>query len=151
MFELLIALFTAGGATGFGSILKIGGGLIDSYNHKREIKAETRLRHEARKAGHDVNFQKEVMSNEYALHTRRMLALNGMRTLSFITIFSTIFCDIELTTFAREAGSIKVLFLFEYPIEAQIVTITLGHIALVAATVIYPMIIGFYFTPGGRR
>jgi hypothetical protein len=29
--------------------------------------------------------------------------------------------------------------------------VTTGHIALFEATVVLPLIIGFYFTPGGRR
>jgi hypothetical protein len=31
------------------------------------------------------------------------------------------------------------------------VTLTLGHIALVSMIVNFPMVLGFYFTPGGGK
>jgi hypothetical protein len=153
MVELFLALFTAGGSAGFGSILKIGGGFLDSLNRKREIQAERKFLKEARDHEGAIAFQQTLQgSDNYSKHTRRLVAIIGMLTLSTLSLWSAFAPELQLTTFGREAGNLSILFgLFNYPVQATSITITLGHIALVNGTVVYPMIIGFYFTPGGRR
>ena len=153
MLELILGMFTAGGSAGFGSMLKIVGGFLDSMNRAREVKAEAEFLREGVEHDQAIEFQKTLMGTDnYARGTRRIVAVIGMLTLSFITIFSTIFPELQLITFAREAGDWSFLFgAISIPLEAKTVEISLGHIAVVAATVVYPMIIGFYFTPGGRK
>ena len=83
-----------------------------------------------------------------------MLALIGMFTLSFITCITTIFPSVPLvsTTNITGEGRREFLFgLFSFPAEQAPLVVTTGHIALFEATVVLPLIIGFYFTPGGRR
>jgi hypothetical protein len=153
MIELLIGLLTAGGSAGFGSFLKIAGGIFDSWNKARETKAEAEFLREAREHEQSLEFQRTLMGTDnYSKHTRRVLAVIGMSTLSILTIWCAFVPELPLVTFAREAGDGSILFgLIKYPISAKTVTVTLGHIALVAGTVVYPMIVGFYFTPGGRK
>ena len=153
MIELLIGLMTAGGSAGFGSLLKIGGSLFDSWNRARELQAESSFLREVKNHENSIEFQKAIMGNDgYAKHTRRLLALIGMSTLSALTLWCAYIPELPLVTFSRESGNGSFLFgLISYPISAKTIEITLGHIALVSGTVVYPMIVGFYFTPGGRR
>jgi len=153
MIELLIGLLTAGGSAGFGSFLKIAGGIFDSINRAREVKAEAEFLREAKANEQAIEFQKLLNGTDnYSKHTRRILALIGMSTLSALTLWCAVFPTIPLVTFAREAGDLNLLFgIISFPVAAKTITVTLGHIALVAGTVVYPMIVGFYFTPGGRK
>jgi hypothetical protein len=151
MIELLIGLMTAGGSAGFGSILKIIGAWRDSVNKQKELDAQIEMQRRAKEQGYEIDFQ-GMFSDSYSKTTRRLLALIGMVTLSIISIWCCVFPELVLTTFSRESGSINLLFgAFSYPVTAKTTQVTLGHIALVTSTVVYPMIVGFYFTPGGRR
>jgi hypothetical protein len=71
-----------------------------------------------------------------------------------ISILCTLYPNIELITFVppEQAREIKVLWgLFSMPLDAGVTTaITTGHISLVSITTL-GAIIGFYFTPGGKR
>ena len=56
------------------------------------------------------------------------------------------------TTNITGEGRKEFLFgLLSFPAEQAPLVVTTGHIALFEATVVLPLIIGFYFTPGGRR
>ena len=151
MIELITTLITAGGSAGFGSLLKVFGGLFDSLNKTRELKAEIELARRAKEMGYEIELQK-MHNDPYSRTTRRLLALIGMSTLSILTLWCAFVPEIPLVTLAREAGEGSLLFgLITYPVSGQTLTVTLGHIALVSGTVVLPMIVGFYFTPGGRK
>jgi hypothetical protein len=77
-----------------------------------------------------------------------------MLNFATISIICTIWPNVDLVTFVppEQAREIKVLWgLFSMPLDAGVTTsITTGHIALVSITTL-GAIIGFYFTPGGKR
>jgi len=151
MIELLIGLMTAGGSAGFGSILKMIGGAIASSQEAKMLREEKELIREIEKYDQAIEFQKQIMSDNYTKHSRRLIGVIGMLSLSFISIWCCIFPELILTTFSRDSGSFDLLFgAISYPVTAKTTQITLGHIALVTSTVVYPMIVGFYFTPSGR-
>ncbi len=83
-----------------------------------------------------------------------MLALIGMGTLSFITCITSIYPSVPLVTISNITGEGRNEFLFgllSFQAAQAPMVVTTGHIALFQATVVLPMIVGFYFTPGGRR
>ena len=46
----------------------------------------------------------------------------------------------------------EILFgLLSFPSEQANLVVTTGHLCLFQTSVVLPMIVGFYFTPGGRR
>ena len=62
--------------------------------------------------------------------------------------------DVNRQGFSTKTSEGKKEFLFgllSFPAEQAPLVVTTGHIALFEATVVLPLIIGFYFTPGGRR
>lgn len=153
MLELLL---TAGGSAGFGSLLKIIGGFFDSINAARESREQRELARDLQNHENAIEFQKALLGSDgkYVRATRRLLALIGMCTLSALTLWSAVFPELQLVTIPAggEGAATEILFgLFSFPHSTETVSITLGHIAVVAGTVVYPMIIGFYFTPGGRK
>lgn len=153
--SVLLALITAGGSAGFGSILKMVGGFIASTQEAKIKREEKETLRELKDNEHALEFQKLLLGNEadsaYVRNTRRVLGIIGMSTLSLLTLWSAVFPELSLTTFSREEGNLSILWGFiDYPVSAKTVEITLGHIAVVAGTVVYPMIVGFYFTPSGR-
>ena len=154
MFELLTLLLTGGGAAAMGSILK---GVFGAITDARQQKYEMEMARECRNNEFALQFQASLNSGPggaFTRATRRMLALIGMFTLSFITCITTIFPSVPLvsTTNITGEGRREFLFgLFSFPAEQAPLVVTTGHIALFEATVGLPLIIGFYFTPGGRR
>jgi len=158
MIELIIAVFTGGGAMGLGSIIKIGAGFLDAKAANSEIKAKQELLREARDAETAKIFQDSLTGNTegglFSRHTRRMLALIGVCTLSICTIHCTLFpADpfITLPSLASGEGlrTIDLLF-FSIPLSNDPIQLTLGHLAA-SNYIALNMILGFYFTPGGRR
>ena len=154
MFELLTLFLTGGGSAAMGSILK---GVFGAVTDARQQKYEMEMARECRNNEFALQFQASLNSGPggaFTRATRRMLALIGMFTLSFITCITTIFPSVPLvsTTNVTGEGRREFLFgLFSFPAEQAPLVVTTGHIALFEATVVLPLIIGFYFTPGGRR
>ena len=85
MFELLTLFLTGGGSAAMGSILKgVFGMLTDSRQQKYEIE----MAREARNNEFAIKFQESLNSGDggaFTRATRRMLALIGMGTISFVT------------------------------------------------------------------
>jgi len=154
MFELLTLFLTGGGSAAMGSILK---GVFGAITDARQQKYEMEMARECRNNQFAVQFQASLNTGPggaFTRATRRMLALIGMCTLSFITCITTIYPSVPLvsTTNITGEGRREFLFgLFSFPAEQAPLVVTTGHIALFEATVVLPLIIGFYFTPGGRR
>ena len=154
MFELLTRFLTGGGSAAMGSSLK---GVFGAITDARQQKYEMEMARECRNNEFALQFQASLGSGPggaFTRATRRMLALIGMFTLSFITCITPIFPSVPLvsTTNITGEGRREFLFgLFSFPAEQAPLVVTTGHIALFEATVVLPLIIGFYFTPGGRR
>jgi hypothetical protein len=161
MFGLVTMLLSTLGATGMGSMLKILGGFIQSASDAKEQKAKRELARDLAMSNSDIKFQQTVFGNAqdkdtnlFTRATRRLIALIGMCNFATISILCTLYPNIELITFVppEQAREIKVLWgLFSMPLDAGVTTaITTGHISLVSITTL-GAIIGFYFTPGGKR
>ena len=154
MFELLTLFLTGGGSAAMGSILK---GVFGAITDARQQKYEMEMASECRNNEFALQFQATLNSGPggaFTRATRRMLALIGMFTLSFITCITTIYPSVPLISITNITGEGKKEFLFgllSFPAEQAPLVVTTGHIALFEATVVLPLIIGFYFTPGGRR
>jgi len=149
------------GATGMGSMLKIIGGFIQSASEEREAKAKRELARDMAMANSNAAFQKAVFgeatdkeSSLFTRATRRLIALIGMLNFATISILCTIYPGIDLVTFVppEQFKEVNILWgLFKMPLDSGVTTsITTGHIALVSITTL-GAIIGFYFTPGGKR
>ena len=154
MFELLTLFLTGGGSAAMGSILK---GVFGAITDARQQKYEMEMARECRNNEFALKFQATLNSGPggaFTRATRRMLALIGMFTLSFITCITTLFPSVPLVSITNITGEGKkefLLGLISFPAEQAPLVVTTGHIALFEATVVLPLIIGFYFTPGGRR
>ena len=154
MFELLALFLTAGGSAAMGSILK---GVFGAMTDSRQQKYEMEMAREARNNEFAIEYQKALNSGPggaFTRATRRMLALIGMSTLAFITCITTVYPSVPLISTTNITGEGRKEFLFgllSFPAEQAPLVVTTGHIALFQATVVLPMIVGFYFTPGGRR
>lgn len=154
MFELLTLFLTGGGSAAMGSVLK---GVFGMMSDSRQQKFEIEMAREARNNEYALKFQESLNSGEggaFTRATRRMLALIGMGTLSFITCITALYPSVPLTTFSNITGEGRNELLFgliSFQAAQAPMVVTTGHIALFQATVVLPMIVGFYFTPGGRR
>jgi len=154
MFELLTLFLTGGGSAAMGSVLK---GVFGMLSDSRQQKFEIEMAREARNNEFAIKFQQSLNSGEggaFTRATRRMLALIGMGTLSFITCITSIYPSVPLVTISNITGEGRNEFLFgllSFQAAQAPMVVTTGHIALFQATVVLPMIVGFYFTPGGRR
>ena len=154
MFELLTLFLTGGGSAAMGSILKgVFGAITDSRQHKYELE----MAREARNNEYAIKFQEAINSGDggaFLRATRRMLALIGMSTLSFTTCLTAIYPSVPILSTTNLTGEGRKEFLFgliSFPAEQTSMVITTGHICLFQCSVVLPMIVGFYFTPGGRR
>ena len=154
MFELLTLFLTGGGSAAMGSVLK---GVFGMLSDSRQQKFEIEMARETRNNEYAIQFQQSLNSGEggaFTRATRRMLALIGMGTLSFITCVTAIYPSVPLVTISNITGEGRNEFLFgllSFQAAQAPMVVTTGHIALFQATVVLPMIVGFYFTPGGRR
>ena len=154
MFELLTLFLTGGGSAAMGSILK---GVFGAMTDSRQQKYEMEMAREARNNEFAIEYQKSLNTGPggaFTRATRRMLALIGMSTLAFITCITTVYPSVPLISTTNITGEGRREFLFgllSFPAEQAPLVVTTGHIALFQATVVLPMIVGFYFTPGGRR
>jgi len=161
MFGLVTMLLSTLGATGMGSILKILGGLIQSWSDEREAKAKREMARDLAMANTNAQFQKAVFgeatdkeSSLFTRATRRLIALIGMLNFATISILCTLYPSVELVTFTppENKESLSILWgLVKMPSGADVTTaITTGHISLVSIATL-GAIVGFYFTPGGKR
>ena len=154
MFELLALFLTGGGSAAMGSILK---GVFGAMTDSRQQKYEMEMAREARNNEFAIEYQKSLNTGPggaFTRATRRMLALIGMSTLAFITFITTVYPSVPLISTTNITGEGRREFLFgllSFPAEQAPLVVTTGHIALFQATVVLPMIVGLYFTPGGRR
>jgi len=161
MFGLITMLLTTLGATGMGSMLKIVAGTIQSINDGREAKAKRELARDLAMSSQDIKFQQAVFGNGgdpaaslFTRATRRIIALIGMLNFATISILCTIWPGVELVTFTppENKEALSILWgLVKMPSGADVTTaITTGHISLVSIATL-GAIVGFYFTPGGKR
>ena len=153
MFELLTLFLTGGGSAAMGSILK---GVFGAITDARQQKYEMEMARECRNNQFAIQFQQSLNSGPggaFSRATRRMLALIGMCTFSFVTCITTVYPSVPLLTTTNITGEGKREFLFgliSFPAEQAPMVVTTGSISLFSCSVVLPMIIGFYFTPGGR-
>jgi len=161
MFGLITMLLSTLGATGMGSALKIVGGLVQSFNDAREKKAERELARDLAISGQAIDFQKatfgepDAATAKFTRATRRFIALMGMFNFFVISVLCTLWPDVELITFTPPEQKEIYTFLWGFiKVPAGDVgpttAITTGHITLVSITTL-GAIIGFYFTPGGKK
>jgi len=154
MFELITMFITAGGSSAMGSILK---GVFGTISDSKQQKYDLEMAREARNNDFVIKYQEALNSGDggaYTRHTRRLLALIGMCTLSATTILCTIYPSVPILTSSNIGGEGTKSFLFgliTFPVEQTPVVVTTGHASLFAISCVYPLIIGFYFTPAGRR
>jgi hypothetical protein len=154
MFELVTMFFTAGGSAALGSVLKgVFGGISDS----RQQKFELELAREARGNEFALKFQEQLNSGEGGMFTRvtrRLLSLILCGTLSAVVILCTLFPSAEIITLTNPTGEggAEILFgLITFPVKQSPIMVTTGSLASYFVIVLAPMVLGFYFTPGGRR
>ena len=160
MFGLITMLLSTLGATGMGSTLKIIAGIFDRIGAAKEPKEKREILREMDLRKADVEFQKAVFgeanndNSAFTGGTRRLIALIGMLNFFVISVLCTIWPSVELLTFVPRENKDYFSFLFgliKIPMGTEtVVAITTGHIALIAITML-GAIIGFYFTPGGRK
>lgn len=160
MFGLITMLLTTLGATGMGSMLKIVGGVFSGISEAKEMSARRELIRDLQLKGADLEFQKAVFgevnadTSAFTRGTRRLIALIGMCNFAVISILCTLYPGVELITFTppENKESVSILWgLIKFPSGADITTaITTGHISLVSIATL-GAIVGFYFTPGGKR
>ena len=154
MTALLTLFLTGGGAAVLGSLLKgIFGAIVDSREHRYQLE----MAREVRTNEMALEFQQilnDPRDGKFTRATRRMLAVIGMSTLSFITCITAIYPSVPLLTHTNASGEGRNSFLWgliDLQVSQTPMVLTTGHIALFQATIVLPMIVGFYFTPGGRR
>ena len=159
MFGLITMLLSTLGATGMGSMLKIVAGIVDRVGAAKESREKRDLIREMQLREADIKFQESVFggtdeSSIYTRSTRRVIALIGMLNFATVSILCTIYPSVELVTFIPPAHLTEFnLFwgFIKFPInQGATVAITTGHIALTSITIL-GAIIGFYFTPAGRK
>ena len=160
MFGLITMLLSTLGATGMGSMLKIFGGVFQGISEAKAAKERRELIRDMQIRGMDTDFQKMLVGETdkdtgmFTRATRRLIAFMGMLNFFVISVLCTLYPNTTLVTFTppENKESVNLLWgLIKFPSGADITTsITTGHISLVAITTL-GAIIGFYFTPGGRK
>jgi len=154
MFELVTMFFTAGGSAALGSVLK---GVFGAISDSRQQKFELELAREARGNEFALKFQEQLNSGEGGMFTRvtrRLLSLILCGTLSVVVILCTLFPSQAIITLTNPTGEGATEFLFgliSFPAKQSPIMVTTGHLSLYFVVLLAPMILGFYFTPGGRR
>jgi hypothetical protein len=154
VFELLTLFLTGGGSAAMGSLLKgVFGMMVDSRQQKYELE----MAREARNNEFAVEFQASLNSGDggmFTRATRRMLAFMGMGAITFVTCITAIYPSVPILSTKNITGEGRTELLFgliSFPAEQTNMVITTGHLCLFECSVVLPMIVGFYFTPGGRR
>ena len=98
MFELLTLFLTGGGSAAMGSILK---GVFGAITDSRQAKYDMEMARECRNNEFALKYQEALNGGEggaFTRGTRRLLALIGMSTLSFVTCITTIYPSVPLLT-----------------------------------------------------
>ena len=160
MFGLITMLLSTLGATGMGSMLKIVGGIFQGVSEAKAAKERRELIRDMQIREIDTDFQKMLVGETdkdtgmFTRATRRLIAFMGMLNFAIISILCTLFPNTTLITFTppESKENFSLLWgLVKFPSGSEVTsTITTGHISLVAITTL-GAIIGFYFTPGGRK
>lgn len=154
MFEILTMFLTGGGSAALGSILK---GVFGTIADNRQQKFELELARECRGNEFALKFQEQMSNGEggkFTRATRRLLALILVSTLSAVVILCTLFPSAEIITLSNPNGDGQTSFLFgliTYPSQQTPVALTTGHLATYFVVILAPMVVGFYYTPGGRK
>ena len=154
MFELLTMFLTGGGSAALGSILK---GVFGTIADNRQQKFELELAREARGNEFALKFQEQLNNGPggaFTRATRRLLALILVSTLSAVVILCTLFPSAEIVTLTNPSGEGATEFLFgliTFPNKQTPIQLTTGHLATYFVGIICPMVVGFYYTPGGRK
>lgn len=148
------------GATGLGSFLKIVSGIYDRRANQLELREKRKLAASLQAHKNSLEITESIFGkadNETALYsrqTRRIVAIIGMLIFGTIAIIATLYPSAELITFAlpeMRQGFRLFWGLVEFPSQAPTtVQVTLGHITI-GAMINLGMILGFYFTPGGKN
>ena len=154
MFELLTLFLTGGGSAAMGSMLK---GVFGAINDSRQQKYELEMAREARNNEFAIKFQESLNGGDggaFTRATRRLLALILVSTLSAVVILCTLFPSAEIVTLTNPSGEGATEFLFgliTFPAKQTPISLTTGHLATYFVVIICPMVVGFYYTPGGRK
>jgi hypothetical protein len=154
MFELLTMFLTGGGSAALGSILK---GVFGTIADNRQQKFELELAREARGNEFALKFQQQLNNGPggaFTRATRRLLALILIGTLSAVVILCTLYPSAEIITLSNASGEGKAEFLFgllSFPAKQSPIMVTTGHLSAYFVVILCPMVVGFYYTPGGRK
>jgi|TARA_Y100000289_G_scaffold11267_1_gene10409 hypothetical protein len=154
MFELLTMFLTGGGSAALGSILK---GVFGTIADNRQQKFELELAREARGNEFALKFQQQLNNGPggaFTRATRRLLALILIGTLSAVVILCTLYPSAEIITLSNASGEGKTEFLFgllSFPAKQSPIMVTTGHLSAYFVVILCPMVVGFYYTPGGRK
>jgi hypothetical protein len=154
MFELLTMFLTGGGSAALGSILK---GVFGTIADNRQQKFELELARESRGNEYALKFQQQLNNSPggaFTRGTRRLLALILISTLSAVVILCTLYPSAEIITLSNASGEGKTEFLFglvSFPAKQSPIMVTTGHLSAYFVVILCPMVVGFYYTPGGRK
>lgn len=154
MFELLTMFLTGGGSAALGSILK---GVFGTIADNRQQKFELELARESRGNEYALKFQQQLNNGPggaFTRATRRLLALILIGTLSAVVILCTLYPSAEIITLSNASGEGKTEFLFgllSFPAKQSPIMVTTGHLSAYFVVILCPMVVGFYYTPGGRK
>lgn len=154
MFELLTMFLTGGGSAALGSILK---GVFGTIADNRQQKFELELARESRGNEYALKFQQQLNNGPggaFTRATRRLLALILISTLSAVVILCTLYPSAEIITLSNASGEGKTEFLFglvSFPAKQSPIMVTTGHLSAYFVVILCPMVVGFYYTPGGRK
>ena len=155
MLTSIIALLSG---PAFGSIMKIVGGFIDRRAAIQEAREKRKLAAEIGKGKIDDQFQQQVFGDSaggaYARVTRRILGIIGMLTLCATDLLCVIWPSVPLLTLTAPISTGGTNFLWgllsSTTTSGDLRVVTTGHLAVII-TYILSTIVGFYFTPGGRK
>ncbi len=145
---------TGGGSAALGSILK---GVFGTIADNRQQKFELELAREARGNEFALKFQQQLNNGPggaFTRATRRLLALILIGTLSAVVILCTLYPSAEIITLSNASGEGKTEFLFgllSFPAKQSPIMVTTGHLSAYFVVILCPMVVGFYYTPGGRK
>lgn len=147
--ELLVTLFSTVGSAGFGSVLKLLSGLIQS---RRDAKLANMAAMSKNVASFQAIFGKDGMSKASAM-TRRYIALILISGGTYMACYSVMNAAQPFITFVLPEMREGFQFLFiKFPPRKgdTTVTLTLGHVALMYLNIV-ALSAGFYFTPAGSK
>lgn len=154
MLEIISMFLTSGGSAMLGSVLK---GVFGAINETRQNKFELELARECRDNEFALKFQQSLNSGQggmFTRATRRLLATILCGTLSCVIILSTLYPTATIVTLTNPTGEGKSEYFFGLITIAQNqepIALTTGHLSVFFVVCLAPMVLGFYFTPSGKR